>query len=524
MVGEQQVGEADDGGEHVVEIVRDAAGELADRFHLLLLAHLMLQRPLLGDVDDVDDHHLAAAGALGHRIDEEAAGAQALAGKRRVDRRHHAGSFRGGGERGGEVGLVLVGDEIGERAGGVRPDPRKHAQERRIGAPDAAVAVDRRDGDRRVVEEAGEAHLGGAQRLGQFLAGRAVEHHGAGGARRPVDGHRHAVQQAHRQALAVGAHQVEVDDGGAVAHLVVGRRCGEQRDAVALDDIGELQPGGVEARQVDAQPLGERGVHVDDAPVRFGREEAGRRMVEIVDGVLQFLEHGLLTGALGADVGQRPGGQRLAPAADRQRPRRDAVPVGAARRLAAGKRRRHAHLLRPRAALAQLLGDAVERLGRLRIADHDALQRARLAGLGGADEIGIGTVGEDDAALAAGDQHPLAHGADVHLAEVVVLPAAAETDEPDGAGEQRDHPDDGEHGEQAEDEGLRRIRRHQRQADRHADQPEGEDDQPPAAGDAAGTVDQRLGRNALGGAITHGGRLKASCLCRFACACAENQC
>ena len=80
--------------EHVVEVVGDAAGELADRFHLLLLAHLMLQRPLLGDVDDVDDHHLAAAGALGDRIDEEAAGALALAGERRVDRRDDARRLR----------------------------------------------------------------------------------------------------------------------------------------------------------------------------------------------------------------------------------------------------------------------------------------------------------------------------------------------------------------------------------------------------------------------------------------------
>ena len=295
--------------EHVVEVVGDAAGELADRLHLLLLAHLLLQRPLLGDVDDVDDHRLAAAGALGDRIDEEAPRALALAGERRVDRRDDAGAVGGGGERGGEVGLVLVGDQIGERARAVRSDAREHAQERRVGAPDAALAVDRRDGDGRVVEEAGEAHLGRAQRFRHLLAGRAVEHHRAGGAGRAVDGHRHAVEQAHRQALAVGAHEVEIDDGGAVAHLVVGRRRGEQRDAVALDDVGELERAGVEARQVDAQPFGERRVHVDDAPVGLGREEAGRRVVEIVDGVLQLLEHRLLAGALGADVGQRPGGQ-----------------------------------------------------------------------------------------------------------------------------------------------------------------------------------------------------------------------
>ena len=37
---EQKIGRHDDGGEHIVEIVRDAAGELADEVHLLLLGEL----------------------------------------------------------------------------------------------------------------------------------------------------------------------------------------------------------------------------------------------------------------------------------------------------------------------------------------------------------------------------------------------------------------------------------------------------------------------------------------------------
>ena len=51
---------------------------------------------------------------------------------------------------------------------------------------------------------------------------------------------------------------------------------------------------GLEAGEVDAEPLGERRVEIDDAAVRLGREEAGRRVVEIVDRVLQLLEDGLL--------------------------------------------------------------------------------------------------------------------------------------------------------------------------------------------------------------------------------------
>ena len=41
---------ADDGGEQVVEVVRDAAGEVADRLHALRLDQLLLRPPLVGDV------------------------------------------------------------------------------------------------------------------------------------------------------------------------------------------------------------------------------------------------------------------------------------------------------------------------------------------------------------------------------------------------------------------------------------------------------------------------------------------
>ena len=58
VVGQQQVGRHDDGGQHVVEVVRDAAGKLADRLHLLALRHLAFQRLLLGGFDGIDDRRL----------------------------------------------------------------------------------------------------------------------------------------------------------------------------------------------------------------------------------------------------------------------------------------------------------------------------------------------------------------------------------------------------------------------------------------------------------------------------------
>jgi len=41
----QQFQAADDPGQHVVEVVRDAARQLADRLHLLRLAQLLLRPP-----------------------------------------------------------------------------------------------------------------------------------------------------------------------------------------------------------------------------------------------------------------------------------------------------------------------------------------------------------------------------------------------------------------------------------------------------------------------------------------------
>ena len=69
---------------------------------------------------------------------------------------------------------------------------------------------------------------------------------------------------------------------------------------------------GVKAGQVDAQPFGQRGVDIGDAAVLVGREEAGRRMVEMVDGLLQVEEEALLLGSFRRNVGELPGIQRLA--------------------------------------------------------------------------------------------------------------------------------------------------------------------------------------------------------------------
>ena len=52
---QQQIAIADDRLEQIVEVVRDAARELADRLHLLRLRELGLERLLLGGVDEIED-------------------------------------------------------------------------------------------------------------------------------------------------------------------------------------------------------------------------------------------------------------------------------------------------------------------------------------------------------------------------------------------------------------------------------------------------------------------------------------
>ena len=66
--------------------MRDAAGELADRLHLLPLRDLHLERALLGGVDRVGDGRLVVAVGLLDRAEINPAAALAVAGKGDVDR------------------------------------------------------------------------------------------------------------------------------------------------------------------------------------------------------------------------------------------------------------------------------------------------------------------------------------------------------------------------------------------------------------------------------------------------------
>jgi hypothetical protein len=113
---EQEVGRHHDGGQHIVEVVRDAAGELADRFHPGALVDLVLQRTLAGDLEHIDDRGLGVAVLLLDRRHVEAAVTLAAAAQAGVDRRDLALSGGGLADRAFQGLAVALGHGGEDRA------------------------------------------------------------------------------------------------------------------------------------------------------------------------------------------------------------------------------------------------------------------------------------------------------------------------------------------------------------------------------------------------------------------------
>ena len=86
----QEVGGGADDGQQVVEIVRDAAGQLAHRIHLLRLAKRFLGLPPFGDVDGLGQHAGDDAVLIEYRAHREIE--KALAG-RQIEQHFPAHAF-----------------------------------------------------------------------------------------------------------------------------------------------------------------------------------------------------------------------------------------------------------------------------------------------------------------------------------------------------------------------------------------------------------------------------------------------
>jgi len=133
----------------------------------------------------------------------------------------------------------------------------------------------------------------------------AVEHQSPRGACCAVSAVRDLVEQTDRQRPAGAGAQVEVQHLG--LHLARrGAERGKQRGAFTSDNIGELERAERDLRQILIEPGRQRGIEIDDVALGIDREEPGRGMVQIVDGVLQLLKDVFLPLALARNVGDRP--------------------------------------------------------------------------------------------------------------------------------------------------------------------------------------------------------------------------
>src|SRR5690606_20712546 len=80
--------------------------------------------------------------------------------------------------------------------------------------------------------------------------------------------------------------------------------------SAAGHNIVERQRSRRELGQVDAEPFGEGRIEIDNPARRISRKEASRRMIEMIDRLLQFLKEALLLGTLVGNIGNLPRDER----------------------------------------------------------------------------------------------------------------------------------------------------------------------------------------------------------------------
>ena len=115
------------------------------------------------------------------------------------------------------------------------------------------------------------------------------------------------MQHAHGHRAAAASAQIEIEYLGLYLAWR-GRQRGEQRRAIAGDYLAELEPAGADLGQIMIEPIGERGIEIDDFALVVDGKKSGGRVIEIIDGVLQFLEYVLLALTFPRDIRKRPDG------------------------------------------------------------------------------------------------------------------------------------------------------------------------------------------------------------------------
>ena len=264
---------------------------------------------------------------------------------------------------------------------------------------------------------------------------------------RAVGAERHFMKQPHRHRLAAARLEIEIEHLG--LHFARrGIERGEQRGALAGDDIVELERAGADLGEIVIEPGRQRGVEIDDVARRIDREEAGRRVIEIVDGVLELLEHVFLALAVARHVGDRPHRHARVVLALAERAHAHAQP---ARGL--GRGAGNAHLLLQAAALARGLEQAVDRFRNVGIADEHPLDRPHVVVVGRPDQVEIGGVGVEHAARLVGDHDAVEGIVDHRLEQRIALLPAGKLHDAGGHGEQREYADGAEQRQQRQDVG-----------------------------------------------------------------------
>ena len=516
MIHQEEVGEADDRRQHVVEVMRDAAGELADGLHLLALGDLHFERPLLGGVDGVGDGRLAftLSPLDGAEIDAPAPLLVVLKGD--VDRLDHAlpGNCRV--ERLAQrIGTVGVGEAR------ERHLARRHAidgaseqpHEGGVGGADGALAVDGGDGDGGGVEQPGKAKLGGGGLL--RASGRAVEHQrmGEGAVARQ------AMQDAHGKRGAVGLDEIDVETP-CVALGSAAAGPGNERSPVFRHDLGELELASRDIAKVEAEPLGERGIEIVDGAVAVGGEETGRRVVEIGDRLLDLLEAGFLPFAVRGHLVDLPDHEAAFAASPRlgwHWLHRDAEPARADGRIFIGfAERRQAELFAERPALLGCARQAEDLLGEIGAAGKGAIGRLHHHARLKPEQIAVRLVGVEHAAALVGDQGTLRQIVDEGLGDVVARLVLPEMQDADGAGEQAKHADHGKSAENGKDEGLGHFARDHGKRDGGHGKAKGKRHHETDIALAARLIGGRLGVSRWSVDVGHGAKLSDSISLRAA--------
>ena len=310
---EQEIGRHHDGGEHVVEIVRDAAGELADRLHLLRLRELRLQLALLGGLDRVDDRRLAVALLLlDRRRRRTAPSARPRPRARRRPARCRPARPRpcaiaaSSAARSRSATTARI-----ERPSAGSASPLSTPCCRRANSALAraivpllsTVAIAIGVLWKKRMKRTSAARCGSAPSSRARLSTSVREAPGAPSAA-------NATLWYSRTGTVRPPRVFRSRSKRLGLHFARRRRRSAASSAAPSPATmsASFSPPEPTCGQIVVEPARERRVEIDDLALGIDREEAGRRVIEIVDRVLQFLEDVLLPLAVARDVGDRPDG------------------------------------------------------------------------------------------------------------------------------------------------------------------------------------------------------------------------